>query len=156
MRDKGPPPSCSEGLPRVLRKLRRRTLRISSKIAASALASFLCLDGAPLKRVLLLNSYHQGYAWTDDIVRGVTDGLLTEASPVDIDIEYRDSKRYEDTASEYAFALFLSSKFAHTHFDVIVASDDPVVRFLLKFRHRIFGEIPVVFCGVNEYHGSSS
>lgn len=120
------------------------------------LASFLCLDGAPLKRVLLLNSYHQGYAWTDDIVRGVTDGLLTEASPVDIDIEYRDSKRYEDTASEYAFALFLSSKFAHTHFDVIVASDDPVVRFLLKFRHRIFGEIPVVFCGVNEYHGSSS
>ncbi len=105
---------------------------------------------------MLLNSYHQGYAWTDDIVRGVMDTLKAKAAPVNIDIEYRDSRRHEDSAAEYAFALFLQSKFAHDRFDVIVASDDPAVQFLINHRKQLFGDVPVIFCGVNEYHGSSA
>jgi signal transduction histidine kinase len=112
--------------------------------------------GAPLQHVLLLNSYHQGYAWTDDIVRGATDVLLAKASPVDIDIEYRDSRRHEESADDYAFALFLQSKFAHLQPDLILASDDPAVEFLLHYRQQLFPHVPVVFCGVNEYHGSSA
>jgi len=111
---------------------------------------------APRHRVLLLNSYHQGFAWTDDIVRGVTDGLKANASPVNIDIEYRDSRRHEDSAADYTFALFLQSKFAHDHFDVIIASDDQAVEFLLNHREQLFSDVPVIFCGVNEYHGSSA
>ncbi len=105
---------------------------------------------------MLLNSYHQGYAWTDDIVRGASEVLQSKASPVDIDIEYRDSRRHEETAADYAFALFLQSKFAHLQPDVILASDDPAVEFLLRYREQLFPYVPIIFCGVNEYHGSSA
>ncbi len=112
--------------------------------------------GAPPHHILILNSYHQGYAWTDDIVRGATDVLRAKTSPVDIDIEYRDSRRHEDSAADYTFALFLQSKFAHDHFDVIIVSDDAAVQFLLDHHQQLFTDVPVVFCGVNEYQGSSA
>lgn len=115
-----------------------------------------CASGDALRHVLLLNSYHQGYAWTDDIVRGASDVLLAKASPIDIDVEYRDSRRHEETAADYAFALFLQSKFAHLQPDVILASDGAAVEFLLHYRPELFPKVPVVFCGVNEYHGSSA
>jgi signal transduction histidine kinase len=116
----------------------------------------LSAHSEPLRHVLLLNSYHQGYAWTDDIVRGARDVLLAKVSPVDIDVEYRDSRRHEETAADYAFALFLQSKFAHLQPDLILASDDPAVEFVLHYRQELFPNVPTVFCGVNEYHGSSA
>lgn len=150
MRDTGVLTSCSEKRPGVLRTNKAWPL------AAALLLVSLSAYGVPLRHVLLLNSYHQGYAWTDDIVRGATDVLLRKASPLDIDIEYRDSRRHEETAADYAFAVFLQSKFAHLQPDVIVASDDPAVEFLLHYRTQLFPNVPVIFCGVNEYRSSSA
>ena len=155
MRDTRVLTSCSGKRPGVLRTNERRIF--GTWIATTV---FLLLSqsahGEPLRHVLLLNSYHQGYAWTDDIVRGASDVLLAKISPVDIDIEYRDSRRHEETAADYAFAVFLQSKFAHLQPDVILASDDTAVAFLLHYRSQLFPNVPVVFCGVNEYHGSSA
>jgi signal transduction histidine kinase len=133
-----------------------------------ALAALLALTcGAPafpLRRVLLLNSYHQGYVWTDDIVRGVQDALLRKTLPIDLAIEYLDQRRHEDPKAADmedpgivgAFDSFLQSKFYNTHFDVIITSDDAALKFLLARRDHLFPGVPVVFCGVNEYHGTSA
>jgi hypothetical protein len=39
--------------------------------------------------------------------------------------------------------------------DAIIASDDAAVEFLITHHHHLFPAVPVIFCGVNEYLGSS-
>ena len=67
-----------------------------------------------MQRVLLLNSYHEGYAWTDELVRGVRAGLASSHLPIDLDIEYLDWRRHEDQKHMELFADFLRGKFAET------------------------------------------
>jgi signal transduction histidine kinase len=112
-------------------------------------------DSGP-RRVLLINSYHQGYEWTDSIVRGIRETLQRSHVPIDLDIEYLDQRRRGDRENVEAAAQYYKRKFARTQLDAIIASDDPAVRFILKRRVELFGDVPVVFCGVNEYHGSSA
>lgn len=47
------------------------------------------------KQVLLIHSYHNGYKWTDDITRGIRDGLGGDEN-IDLRIEYLDTKRFPD------------------------------------------------------------
>jgi signal transduction histidine kinase/ABC-type uncharacterized transport system substrate-binding protein len=108
------------------------------------------------QRVLLLNSYHEGYSWTDELVRGVRAGLAASHLPIDLDIEYLDWRRHRDAKHTELFANFLRDKFAHTQLDVVIATDDPVVRLLIAERETLFPTTPVIFCGLNEYRGSSN
>lgn len=98
-----------------------------------------------LPSVLLLNSYHNGYKWTDGLVKGVRSVL----HDVDLIVEYMDTKR--NTRPEYLEALrdFLKKKYAGVRIDVIVSADDRALEFLRAYRDELFPGVPVVFCGVN-------
>jgi PAS domain S-box-containing protein len=106
-------------------------------------------------RVLLLNSYHDGYEWTDDIVHGASEVLRGAKKTVQINTEYMDIRRHRDPSFLDTLADFYKIKFAKRHFDAIIASDDPAIKFLLKRHDEIFPGVPVIFCGLNEYRGSS-
>ncbi len=51
-------------------------------------------EGKERKNVLVVNSYHIGYEWSDDIVKGIK-SVLSDNN-FNIFIEYLDSKRYYD------------------------------------------------------------
>ncbi len=110
---------------------------------------------AESKRVLLLNSYHSGYEWTDDIARGVNTAFADSKLSVDIYAEFMDARRQENPGLSTAFAAFYKARFDGFHFDAIIASDDAAARFLLERHEELFPGVPVVVCGVNEYRGSS-
>ncbi len=117
----------------------------------------LCIQPAQAAapKVLLLNSYNAGYEWSDDITRGAR-GILNESDPhLQIYTEYMDTHRYTSPALLVTLADFYRAKFAGDHFDAILASDDPAVQFLLERHDELFPGVPVVFCGVNEYRGTS-
>jgi signal transduction histidine kinase len=114
------------------------------------------IEAAAFKRVVMINSYHEGYAWTDSIVRGVRSALDSATVPIDLDIEYLDRRRYDNAETSENSAEFFKRKFAHIPVDLVIASDDVAVRFLLRRRDTLFSNVPVVFCGVNEFHGSSA
>ncbi len=97
--------------------------------------------------ILLLNSYHKGFPWTDEITRGVEETLIKEG--VDLHIEYMDTKRQFDTAYQSLVSELLSLKHRNHRYDVIIASDNNAFNFLKERREKIFGTTPVVFCGVN-------
>jgi len=61
-------------------------------------------DEGPKKHVLVLNSYHKGLSWTDNIVRGVESVLPAEVKHLEISFEYMDTKR---NSSERYFAKAL-------------------------------------------------
>ncbi len=104
-----------------------------------------------IKTVLLLQSYHKGMTWANDITTGVETTLKKELPNVELIVEYMDTKRaFDDEHFDNLLRLY-RHKFAATHFDLIITADDNALDFMLKNRAELFPGVPVVFCGVNRY-----
>lgn len=103
------------------------------------------------KNVLILNSYHQGFRWTDDITRGIITAMDPASDKTRIYIEYLNTKWANGARYYQELSRLLAIRYAKTRFDLIVCSDTDALVFLLDYRDKIFGRIPVVFCGVNYF-----
>ncbi|GAB6147316.1 ABC transporter substrate-binding protein [Desulfocicer niacini] len=101
--------------------------------------------------ILLLNSYHEGFEGTDDIVRGFRT-VFTETFPeASIKTEYLDSKFYSGAEYDEILSKLLGYKYKKYHFDLIVASDDFAFNIVEKHYNDLFSTLPVVFCGTNSF-----
>jgi len=129
-----------------------RTLALAA-LAAMLLALYPTPTLAPArtqpyagKRILWVDSYAPGFAWTDGIVRGVAsvlDGTGAELRIVHMDTKSNDAPEFARRAGERARAELEAFR---PH--VVMASDDNAQRhFVVPF--LLGGELPVVFCGVN-------
>lgn len=107
-------------------------------------------QAVPASRILVLNSYHKGLPWTDNIVSGIESVLDRENIDADLVIEYMDSKavKYDLTYKTALYELY-SYKYSHQKIDVIISSDDNAFNFLREYHKVIFPDTPIVFCGVN-------
>lgn len=110
---------------------------------------------AQKKSVLILNSYHPGYTWTDDETRGVIEALTPLQDELDISIEYMGAKWANDRAYFELLQKTYREKYRKRHFDVILATDNDAFDFLKTYRDRTFGSVPVVFCGLNWFEEKS-
>jgi PAS domain S-box-containing protein len=104
----------------------------------------------PDQKVLLLNSYHAGYKWTDDITAAVRD-VLSSSGDIDLYVEYLDTRRQESSIMMERDRLFLLMKYGDVLFDVIICADNNSLDFLLKNRGVLFHNVPIVFCGINSF-----
>ncbi len=98
------------------------------------------------KHVLILQSYHQGYMWTDNITQAIRNKIKEKA---ELHIEYMDTKRqYND---EYEQILYRMIKFRNEKFNynLIIAVDNNAFDFVKKYRKEIFKDTPIVFVGIN-------
>jgi diguanylate cyclase (GGDEF)-like protein len=101
--------------------------------------------------VLVLNSYHEGYRWTDDIVQGINSVFGPEWGEVDLDFEYMDAKRNHSPDYLKELGRLYSHKFRNSRYDLVICSDESAFHFLKKDHHQLFPDIPIVFCGLNHY-----
>lgn len=113
---------------------------------------FLTLSGlvSAGPTVLLLNSYHPQYTWTAENTRGVRDRLKGIIDDEDLHIEFMDGRRFLDD-DVYLQHLIQTYRHKYQSFkpDLIISTDDYALNFLMEHRNDIFGEVPVVFSGVN-------
>jgi len=109
----------------------------------------------PQNKVLVLNSYHLGYKWSDDILHGIY-SVMKNRKNITIYTEFMDTKRIFDDKTFYRFVRYLNEKYTKKQFDLIITSDDNAFRFIKQFRKKIFPNVPVVFCGVNYYKESDT
>ena len=122
-------------------------------LLALPLQALASVPSTEAKKVLVLNSYHPGLAWTDRIMAGVREVFSTSGRPVQLYVEYLDAKRHSDP--EYLFHIMddvLRYKLAHLSFDLVLVSDNDAFNFAIKHRDDLFAGIPIVFCGVNDFH----
>ena len=103
------------------------------------------------RQVLLLTSYHQGDRWNDSMVQGVREALGYLES-VNLAIENLDLRRYTDPENAQAIKEYLRAKYQGKPQDLVLASDDPALNFLLAVREDLFPTAPVVFCGINNFN----
>jgi len=108
------------------------------------------------RRVLLINSYHPQYAWTDQLTKGVVEALSTSIAPENIHVEYMDSRRFvDDDVYSQTIRNLLLYKYQQYKPDVIITSDDHAFNFMLKTGDQLFPNKPVVFNGVNVFNPQS-
>ncbi|WDP88399.1 MAG: PAS domain S-box protein [Desulfobacter sp.] len=103
--------------------------------------------GKDARHVLLLNSYHKGYLWTDEITRGIEDGLKNEN--IELHVEYLDTKRQFDLVYRSILNRLLSWKHSQHHYDLVITSDNNAFDYFIEQGRQFFGDTPHIFCGLN-------
>ena len=95
----------------------------------------------------MLNSYHKGLLWSDEITRGVEETL--SESGVDLYIEYMDTKRQFNPVYLEHLTKLLSLKYRKDSHDVIIVSDNNAFNYFCEDGREIYGNTPLVSCGIN-------
>ena len=131
--------------------------RDKTVIFLAIFALFTCLaDGAEpdhVRKVLVLNSYHPTHDWTETVVKGVESTLQQYEGKIEMDIGYMDTRYfYDERHYENLYALY-KNKARRRQYDVVIASDNYALLFLLRYRDELYPNVPIVFCGVDRYHG---
>ena len=102
------------------------------------------------KKILFIDSYHEGYPWSTGIFKGVKKTLATsklngmvELKAIRMDTKRNTSDEFKKAAAEKARSMIHSWQP-----DVVIASDDNASKFLIRpyFKDK---SLPFVFCGVN-------
>ncbi|WP_243544710.1 PAS domain S-box protein [Pseudodesulfovibrio tunisiensis] len=102
------------------------------------------------KQILLLNSYHQNFHWTEELLRAVTDVLRPKETGILLHVENMDTKRvlFGERYMRQLAEVF-AHKYRDTPLDLILATDNNAFEFLRRYHATLFPGVPVVFCGVN-------
>jgi ABC-type uncharacterized transport system substrate-binding protein len=119
-------------------------------LAAAALLAFAATPArAQLagKKILFVNSYHEGYEWSDGVERGARQVL--QAAGASLTFHRMDVKRHQgDDAFRKQAALAAKAAIEAAKPDAVILSDDPAVQHVLVPFSKD-AAIPFVFAGVN-------
>jgi len=107
---------------------------------------------SPNFKILIIHSYHQEYPWTKAENNGFTSAVKNQfgSENVIFSTEYLDTKRAEYNKEYQLFYFrYLKAKYNGYSPDLIFCTDDNALNFLINHKTALFGQTPVVFCGVN-------
>lgn len=112
----------------------------------TAIAICLALPAQAAKRVLYVDSYHQGFPWSDGITEAIQS--VMEKEDVTLKIIRMDTKRNTSDAYKKGVALEVKKMIESFRPDVVIASDDNASKYVIVPYYKD-SRIPFVFCGVN-------
>jgi PAS domain S-box-containing protein len=127
-----------------------RTTFLTAVIFLSICCLSVSADEFP-KQVLMITSYHQGDTWNDDIVSGVQEIFSSHTNQINLFTEHLDSRRNDGDDHTRLFFHYLKGKYAEKTLDLIILSDDAALHFFIRMRSQFPGDVPAVFCGINNF-----
>ncbi|MBI9073604.1 MAG: sensor histidine kinase [Melioribacteraceae bacterium] len=103
------------------------------------------------EKILVLHSYHQGLEWTDNITNGINSIFSPFGDKYELHFDYLDTKR--NTTDEYyeQLRILFEAKSKKIKYSAIIISDNNALNFIKANREKLFDDIPIIFCGVNNY-----
>ncbi|MCG8638930.1 MAG: hypothetical protein MI862_04310 [Desulfobacterales bacterium] len=106
-----------------------------------------------IRNVLVLHSYHQGLQWTDFISSGIKKEFENYDDSIEVHYNYLDTKRIPGEAYFKQLIRFehYKNQLANIDFEVIIASDNNALRFIVENGDALYPDVPVVFCGINNF-----
>jgi len=107
-----------------------------------------------VRNVLILNSYHPTFLWTERINKSIRSTFKQAGLQVNYYSEYLDTKRFSPETYSRSHLQLFEKKYRNESFDLIISSDNNALDFLLQYRGRLFPGVPVVFCGYNNFSDS--
>lgn len=106
----------------------------------------------PAKSVLIINSYHKGFKWSDDVIKGIEKKFYN--TNIKTTVLYMDSKRiaskeyYERLKDLYQLQLKQHS------YDLVIAIDKFAYNFSVKNYKYLFTSQPIFFIGIEQFDKS--
>jgi len=104
----------------------------------------------PPKDILLIQSYHRGYKWSDDIST-VIEKKFSEQENIFLSTIYMDTKRVDSPEYLHSFYVYYKERFKHYQFDVVIVADNGALEFVKSHYQEFFSKSPIVFLGINNY-----
>ncbi|NOX15340.1 MAG: PAS domain S-box protein [Epsilonproteobacteria bacterium] len=105
------------------------------------------------KNILLVHSYHRGYRWSDDISK-VFEKKYGNNPNTSLTTVYMDTKKVATmTYFDRLFDLY-DEQFKGRRFDLVIASDNNALEFVIRYHEHLFKNLPVVFLGINNFDES--
>ncbi len=101
-------------------------------------------------RAIIINSYHEGYNWTDEQSDAMLQTLREKAPSCIVDVVYLDWKRFPDPLSLDDVAALLKRRYKDHTIDLVLTTDDAALLFALQHRDAFLSGAPIVFSGVFE------
>ena len=101
------------------------------------------------KSVLFISAYSESFV----IVPEQTDGIRAAFAPhpIQLDIEYMDTRRIETQENIEIFHQVLTYKLNQLPpYDAVLVGDDNALQFALDHQEELFAGIPIVFLGIND------
>jgi two-component system sensor histidine kinase/response regulator len=111
-------------------------------------------QGTPRQEVLILNSYHPGYSWSDDEQAGIVDVFREKDKDWLPVIEYLDLKRLPDGRHLAELKKLFRLKYQKKKLSVVIAMDNGALDFAIDNQAELFWNAPIVFCGISNYNSS--
>ena len=106
-------------------------------------------DSETVKRVLVLYWESKDFAGNISFDQGLQAGLRSEpSSRWELFSEYLDSTRFPGAHQAELLHNYLRKKYEGQKIDVVIATPDPALDFLLRYRTDLFAESPIVFVAV--------
>ncbi|MBV5311767.1 MAG: hypothetical protein JZU47_00640 [Prolixibacteraceae bacterium] len=99
------------------------------------------------KNLLLINSYHQGLAWTDSLTSVIL-SITRQHPDINLNIEYLNSKQFGNSNFE-AEKNYIRNKYAGISFDGIIVTDNDALDFAILYDEYLFPNRPIVFAGIS-------
>lgn len=83
---------------------------------------------------------------------GIERVLVTPEANCEVFFENMDAKRFplSDQQEQHLAKLF-QDKYAGIHLDAVLVSDNHALNFILKYRHVLAPNVPIIFCGINGF-----
>lgn len=107
---------------------------------------------AKARHVLILHSYHSGMVWVDNLEKSIREELLLPPfEDLVIHTEYMDSKRNLGQPYLDRLVRIYHDKYTGLDLELILATDNNALDFLVRHREELFGNAPIVFGGVNNF-----
>lgn len=99
-------------------------------------------------RLLLVSSYHPGFPTFFEQIQGIKS--ITDQADVLLDVEYMDTKRFNDETNRANFLQSLRYKLDHSpSYNAVMTADDNAFEFALEHQNDLFKDLPIIFFGVN-------
>jgi len=120
---------------------------IVALIACSVSKVIALPERREVKNILLINSYHHGYAWTDSISSGIIKTVKSHPE-YNLFIENLNSKQFGKSRFETDKNHF-QEKYSGFHFDGVIVTDNDALDFSLLYDQELYPDVPVVFAGIS-------
>jgi len=98
------------------------------------------------KKILYVDSYYAGYAWSDGITKGIE--ITLEGTGVELKIHRMDTKNNPSEDFKKQAGVQVKAVIEEFKPDVVILSDDNAVKYVLAEFYKD-ASLPFVYCGLN-------
>lgn len=101
------------------------------------------------KNILILHSYNHDSEWTHDQHKGIKRAFNEAELEYQLFVEHMDWKNFHEEELLSIIKKLVYHKYSKNKIDLVIATDDAALEFVLENREDIFPGVPVVFSGIS-------